>query len=114
MTGRVPHSVDLVNGGADASKKGDTGLIHGSFIVIPYGIQESVPLVSFDIGSSPAGNLHHYAIQFHGRSGAMTLKGTVPKNKSGHGNIFHLLRAIMDDIDLSGVSADFTSIRGAS
>lgn len=114
MTGRVPHSVEVVNGGADASKKGDTGLIHGSFSVIPYGVLESVPLVTFDIWSSPAGNLHHYAIQLHGRSKTMTLKGAVPKDKSGHGNILHLLRAIMDDVDLGGVPADFTSIRGAS
>ena len=83
--------------------------IDGSFDVYPGGSRwGSQELVAFHIHSTDNNAEHRYVIT---TCKGHTMIGTLPKTYSGHGNILHLLKAILDDVDLDKLGTDYSSIR---
>ena len=57
-----------------------------------------------------AGSHHEYAVDYKVKDGWRTVKGSVPKTKSGHRNFLHLLAAIVDDIDLDALGKNYVHV----
>lgn len=82
--------------------------ITGSFDVHVGGMRLATKEVArFSIHSTVDNRQHRYRIT----SGDLVIEGTLPKTYSGHGNILHLLKAILDDVRLDSLGTDYSSIR---
>ena len=82
--------------------------ITGSFDVHPGGRGAAQEVVAFAIYSTDNNAEHRYLIT---TCKGHSMIGILPKTYSGHGNILHLLKAILDDVDLDKLGTDYSSIR---
>lgn len=79
------------------------------FNIRPFGYQND-PIQFGRMRVHSAGPRHEYSVDYKNKDGWQTVKGTVPKTKSGHRNFLHLLAAIMDDIDLDALGENYVHI----
>lgn len=79
------------------------------FNMRPFGYQnDAITFGHMRVNS--AGSYHEYAVEYKAKDGWKTVKGTVPKAKSGHRNFLHLMAAILDDIDLDALGENYVNI----
>ena len=79
------------------------------FNIRPFGYQnDAITFSRMQVHS--AGSHHEYVVDYKAKDGWKTIKGSVPKAKSGHRNFLHLLAAIMDDIDLDALGENYVHI----
>lgn len=79
------------------------------FNIRPFGYQnDAITFGRMRVHS--AGSCHEYAVDYKTEDGWRTIRGSVPKAKSGHRNFLHLLAAIMDDIDLDELGRDYVNV----
>jgi hypothetical protein len=88
--------------------------IHGHFRVNPAGFAAlSQGLASFDVWTNAVGDRHGYRIRLEGCD--KEICGDFPKLYSGHSNILHLLRDVINHATMTGqmqeLETDYTSIR---
>lgn len=84
--------------------------IKGTFEVWPFGNRLGAEtLVSFHMWSMSDG-LHGYTIT--AADGRALAAGVVPKSRSGHQNILHLLRDVMNNADLGLLGVDYIKRAG--
>ena len=80
-----------------------------NFNIRPFGYQnDAITFGRMRVHS--AGSRHEYAVEYKAEDGWKTIRGSVPKNKSGHRNFLHLLAAIMDDIDLDELGENYVNV----
>ena len=72
-------------------------LHHHSFRAKGYAIAD------IDIHSWPDGTRHGYSVTF----GNTNLLGSIPKTRSGHRNVLHVLRDVLADMDLDALGIDY-------
>ena len=79
------------------------------FNVRPYGYQnDAITFGRMRVHSD--GSHHEYTVDYKVEDGWKTIRGSVPKDKSGHRNFLHLLAAIMEDIDLDELGQNYVNI----
>ncbi len=79
------------------------------FNIRPFGYQND-PIQFGRMRVHSAGSHHEYSVDYKTENGWQTIKGSVPKSKSGHRNFLHLLAAIMDDIDLDALGENYVNV----
>jgi len=79
------------------------------FNIRPYGYQND-PIQFGRMRVHSAGSRHEYAVDYKAKDGWQTIRGSVPKDKSGHRNFLHLMAAIMDDLDLDALGKDYVNV----
>jgi len=79
------------------------------FNIRPFGYQND-PIQIGHMRVHSAGSLHEYAVDYKAEDGWRTLRGRVPKDKSGHRNFLHLLADIMHDIDLDELGHNYVNV----
>ncbi len=79
------------------------------FEIRPFGYQND-PIEFGRMRVHSAGSNHEYAVDYKAEDGWEVIRGSIPKLRSGHRNFLHLLAAIMDDIDLDALGADYVNI----
>jgi len=79
------------------------------FNIRPFGYQNDV--ITFGrMRVHSAGSRHEYAVEYKAKDGWKTIRGSVPKAKSGHRNFLHLLAAILDDLDLDALGMNYVNV----
>ena len=85
------------------------------FNLRPFGYQNDA--ISFGrMRVHSAGSYHEYSIEYKTADGWKTLRGSVPKKmpdqtmRSGHRNFLHLLRDIMDTVNLDELGRDYVHV----
>ena len=79
------------------------------FNIHPFGYQtDAITFGRMRVHS--AGSRHEYAVDYKAKDGWQTIRGSVPKDKSGHRNFLHLLAAIVDDIDLDALGKNYVNV----
>ncbi len=79
------------------------------FNIRPFGYQnDAITFGRMQVHS--AGSCHEYAVDYKAKDGWETIRGSVPKYKSGHRNFLHLLMAIIDDINPDKLGMDYVNI----
>lgn len=79
------------------------------FNLTPFGYKAAeTPFATMHVAS--VGKSHVYDITFLGDEGWRTISGAVPKSKSGHQNFLHLLRDIMNDVDLDALGENYVNV----
>ncbi len=79
------------------------------FNIRPFGYQND-PIQFGRMRVHSAGSCHEYAVDYKAKDGWQTIRGSVPKHKSGHRNFLHLLADIMADIDLNGLGHNYVNV----
>ena len=79
------------------------------FNIRPFGYQND-PIQFGKMRVHSAGSRHEYAVDYKDKGGWKTIRGSVPKTKSGHRNFLHLLAAIVDDIDLDELGENYVNV----
>jgi hypothetical protein len=79
------------------------------FNIRPFGYQNS-PIQFGKMQIHSAGSHHEYKVEYKTKDGWATLRGIVPKARSGHRNFLHLLVAILDDIDLDKLDHNYVNV----
>jgi len=79
------------------------------FRVHPFGYQNE-PIEFGNMRVHSAGRYHEYHVSYKNVNGWQSLRGAIPKNKSGHRNFLHLLGDILDDMDLDELGVDYVNI----
>ncbi|MEE8372810.1 MAG: hypothetical protein V3R87_03630 [Dehalococcoidia bacterium] len=80
-----------------------------NFDIRPFGYQnDAITFGRMRIHS--AGSHHEYAVDYKAKDGWRTIRGSVPRVKSGHRNFLHLLAAILDDIDLDALGENYVNV----
>lgn len=79
------------------------------FNIRPFGYQnDAIQFGRMRVHS--AGSKHEYRVDYKAEDGWKTIRGSIPKGKSGHRNFLHLLADIMDDIDLDELGHNYVHI----
>jgi hypothetical protein len=79
------------------------------FNIRPFGYQnDAITFGRMRVHS--AGSHHEYAVDYKAKDEWQTIRGSVPKDKSGHRNFLHLLAVIMDDIDLDELGTNYVNV----
>ena len=87
------------------------------FKLCPFGYQnDTIELGTLRVHS--AGSCHEYTLVFKAKGRWHTIRGTVSKiinaetgeRRSGHRNFLHLLRDILNDIDLEELGKDYVNV----
>ncbi len=79
------------------------------FNIRPFGYQND-PIQFGRMRVHSAGSRHEYAVDYKGPLGWHTLRGSIPRDKSGHRNFLHLLAAILDDLDLDTMGENYVNV----
>lgn len=94
----------------EAKKKVEEDMaIYGKFSVHPGGWSaKPIDIVEFKIWSTMDNCFHRYSIEI---KDTHYLQGVVEKTYSGHGNILHLLKDILNDYNIDDLGKDYSSLR---
>jgi len=87
------------------------------FNIRPFGYQnDAIQFGKMRVHS--AGSRHEYTVDYKTEDGWGTLRGSVSKirgvdgsKRSGHRNFLHLLRDIMNDLDLDALDKNYVNVR---
>ena len=80
--------------------------------LLPYGMNFPSTIANITVSSGwdrKNGNVHNYDIYIPNTDTHIT--GTIPKIKSGHGNILHTLQNVLQDANLDQLEDDYSSVR---
>lgn len=86
-----------------------------TFNIHPFGYN-AAPLELAHMRVHSAGNVHEYTITYKTKDGPKAIRGSISKvmmdgsRRSGHRNLFHVLRDILDDVDLAKVGKDYIHV----
>lgn len=85
------------------------------FSICPFGYHND-PIEFGTMRVHSAGVVHEYAIDYKTKDGWQTVRGSIPKlqpdgtRRSGHRNFVHLLKDIMNDVDLEALGKDYVHV----